>query len=306
VGCGYNAQELKIYMPDGAPALAMSKLMYERNNLGYDNVDYTVVSSSNISHSIIQRKADIAILPINMASKILKNGDAYKVVASVTNGNLYIVGNRDIDGFGDLTNEVVGVIGEGNVPDLNLKCLLNSCGVEYASSESAIDGKIALRYFADAGNLIPMLKHGEINFGLLPEPAVSKLLSIASNFNIELDIQELWEGGSYPQAVLVVKKELCQNTYLINNIISALKDNESWIISNPSLAVQAINNNLDEGVVASLQTTISTTTIANCNIRIVSTTESGEVARMKSYLEKIRSVAPQAIGDYTDNLFYIV
>ena len=302
VACTEAKDTLNIYMPDGAPALAMSKLMHENIDFGFDT-KYTVVASSNIANYIIQKKADIAIIPINAASKILNDGQDYKIVSAVTNGNLYIVGNRNISNLSDLKGEVVGVIGQGNVPDLNLKYLLNSDEVPYVQSETQVDSKVALRYFADASNLIPMLKQGAINFGLLPEPAVSKLLSIASNFNIELDIQALWEGGSYPQAVLVVKNELCSNANFINELISEMEENESWVIDNTSKAVEAVTDHLEEGVVTSIQN-ISSEAITNCNIKVSVTTENDEIDRMKSYLEKIRSVNPMAIGNYTDNLFY--
>ena len=296
---------LSIYMPDGAPALAMSKLMYDNNDFGYD-VDYNVVASNNIANCVITNTADIAILPINAASKILKDGENYKIVATVTNGNLYIVGNQDIGSLADLKGKVIGVIGRGNVPDLNLKCLLTENKIEYEEVDDitdAIDGKVAIKYYNDASNLLPTLKKNELNFGLIPEPAVSKLLSMATNFNVEFDMQALWEGGSYPQAVMVAKTSLCDDTKLLNDILSEMKDGESWIVNNPSLAVDAVNCNLVEGVTASLQNTITAIAIANCNIRVVSTAVDGEISRMKFYLEKIRSIASSAIGNYTDNLF---
>lgn len=302
-GCKDSDSELNFYMPDGAPALAMAKLIYEDNHFGYDDVDYEVVSSSNIGNCILQKKADVAILPVNMASKILNDGKEYKVIATVTNGNLYIVSNKDINSLNDLTGEVVGVIGQGNVPDLNFRALLSENDVVYQTSESVIADKVAIRYFAEASNLLPMLKTNKLNFGLLPEPAVSKLLSMASNFNVELDIQTLWEGGSYPQAVLVMRRSLCENTTLVNNILSVLEENESWVLENSEKAVNAINSELEDGVVASLQTTISRDAITNCNIDIRKTT-SDEIARIKAYLSKIKAVVSNAVGEYYDNMFW--
>ena len=303
VGCkDTDGGIIHIYMPDGAPALAMSKLMYDNNQFDAE-IDYTVVSSSNISNTILNKTADIAILPVNAASKIL--GNDYKIVATVTNGNLFVVGNKNISSLSDLSGEVIGVIGQGNVPDLNFRYLLSANSIEYETSEQTIDGKVAIRYFADASNLLPLLKQNQLSFGLLPEPAVSKLLNMATNFSLELDIQQLWDGGSYPQAVMVAKTSLIEdNSELIESIIEEMKNNQDWAKNNPAEAVTAINNNLEEGVVASLQSTISSTAIDNCNIKIYNTKEDSEKSRIKSYWEKIKTVNSAAIGNYTDNLFW--
>lgn len=301
--CGKKDLDIDIYMPDGAPALAMAKLMYDDNEFGND-IDYNVVASNNIGNYIIQEKADIAIVPVNMASKLIGQGDKYKMVATVTNGNLYIVGNRDISTLEDLKGEVVGVIGQGNVPDLNLKYLLsnNSDPIDNEVSETTVGGKVALKYFNSASDLLPILKQNKMNFALLPEPAVSKLLTMATNFHVELNIQELWSDRSYPQAVMIAKNDICENEDLINSIIDEMIVNESWILENTSSAIDAINDELEDGLTPSLQSTLSATTIANCNIK-VKTMTAEEVTRIKAYLEGIRTIAPNAIGNYTDNMF---
>ena len=302
VACGKDDNKLSIYMPDGAPALAMSRMIYENKSFGKET-EYNVVAASNISNFILNKTADIAIMPINMASKITGNGEDYKICATVTNGNLYVVGSEDISNLNGLEGSVVGVIGKSNVPDLNFRFLLSEAGIEYEEGETAIDGKVVIRYFSDAANLLPMLKKNLLKFALLPEPAVSNLLSMAPNFSIELDIQALWEGGSYPQAVMVVKTELADDKDFVRSIIDEIRKVETWVINNSSQAVNAVNSHLVEGVNASLQPTISQTAIANSNIKIYDTSSSTEIARMKSYLEKIRTIAPAAIGNYTDDIF---
>jgi NitT/TauT family transport system substrate-binding protein len=303
--CKYDEDSdvYKIFMPDGAPALSMAKLMYDSSIFDYD-VEYSVVASNNISNCIIQKTADIAILPVNAASKIL--GDNYRIVATVTNGNLYVVSSDNVNNLDDLKGKVVGVIGQGNVPDLNLRYLLMSENIEFEVGENSVENKVVLRYFQSAADMLPMLKQGVMNVGLLPEPAVSTLISMSSNYSIKLDIQQLWEGGSYPQAVLVVKKSLCKNNDLIEDLISALEENESWIIDNPFLAVSAINDHLAEGVTASLKTTLSSTAVVNCNINVKSVAENQERERINSYLSKIKSIQSNAVGNYTDEIFWDV
>ena len=305
-GCGGNPDVISIYMPDGAPALSMAKLMNDNNQFG-SKVEYSVVRSTDISQYIMQKTADVAILPVNAASKLIATGDKYKMIATVTHGNLYIVGNKDISSLADLKGELVGVIGAGQVPDLTLRYLLSiqSTPIEFEEGDEAIANKVTILDCSDASTLMQRLMQGQLSFGLLPEPAVSTLLSRSSAFNIELDIQSLWQGGSYPQAVLVAKTGLCQNTEFISNLISAMVDNEQWVLENTSQAVNAINSHVLENVTPSLKSDISSSAIANCNIKVNKMTTT-EIAIVKQYLNAIKTINSNAVGDYTDAMFYEV
>ena len=73
--------------------------------------------------------------------------------------------------------------------------------------------------------MIPMLKNGVINIGLLPEPAATQLTKVASDKTwYRLDVQELYdsENKSYPQAVMLVKQSVL-NTFpnLVENMENA-------------------------------------------------------------------------------------
>jgi NitT/TauT family transport system substrate-binding protein len=305
-GCGETPEVIHIYMPDGAPALSMAKLMHDNNQFG-GKVEYTVVRATDISQCIIQQTADVAVLPVNAASKLIATGEKYKMIATVTHGNVYIVGNKDISSLSDLVGERVGIIGAGMVPDLTLSYLLSSQDIaierELVDSDNA--GKVTLCDCVDATTLIQKLMQGQLSFGLLPEPAVSTLLAKPANFNIELNIQALWQGGSYPQAVMVAKTSLCQNVEFINGLINAMIDNEEWILANTVDAVNAITSHVLENVTPSLKTDITSTAIANCNIKVNRMTTT-EIANVKEYLNAIKTINPMAVGNYTDAMFYAV
>lgn len=305
-GCGENPDVIRVYMPDGAPALSMAKLMHDNNQFG-KKVEYTVVRATDISQCIIQQTADVAVLPVNAASKLIATGEKYKMIATVTHGNVYIVGNKDISSLSDLVGERVGIIGAGMVPDLTLSYLLSSqdIAIERELVDSANAGKVTLWDCVDATTLIQKLMQGQLSFGLLPEPDVSTLLTKSANFHIELDIQALWQGGSYPQAVMVAKTELCQNTEFIGNLLSAMIDNEEWVVANSSAAVTAINAHVLENVTPSLKTDIASTAIVNCNIKVNKMTSS-EIANVKEYLNAIKTINSMAVGNYTDAMFYEV
>ena len=91
VACNNNTENpdntenvsISIVAPDGAPALSLAKLMNDDNQFGA-KVTYKVVNASDITKHIAGagEKADVALVPVNAASKILASGNEYKGVAT--------------------------------------------------------------------------------------------------------------------------------------------------------------------------------------------------------------------------------
>ena len=112
VSCGKVSEgEYVIVAPDGAPALAVSGLagssFYYAEGV---SVRAEVVAASEIGTRAA--KADIAIVPANVAAKLFNEGSDIKVVATVTHGNLYMVGTPGAPAVTDLTQL------DGKMPDL--------------------------------------------------------------------------------------------------------------------------------------------------------------------------------------------
>ena len=97
--CGNKTNgSITVYAPDGAPALALARLMSGETDF-VERVSYKIVSSEEISSSVTyndeSKNADMCILPVNTASKLVGNGQRYKMLGTVTHGNLYIVAGKD-------------------------------------------------------------------------------------------------------------------------------------------------------------------------------------------------------------------
>ena len=124
----------EIYMPDGAPALAMAKLIKDGAQFGR-TVNYTVVAAANIRYAVLQKKADAAIMPVTEASEAIGSGEDYVMLGVVTHGNIYVMSSEDISSLQDLCGKTIGVIGRGQVPALTFRYLLNKNGIEYQVAE---------------------------------------------------------------------------------------------------------------------------------------------------------------------------
>lgn len=291
---GGNASTVKVYMPDGAPAIAMSKLMSD----GYDGAEFTVVNASSIAQRVSSGDADIAVMPINGAAALYNKGAKITMLSVNTHGNLYIVGANDESvELDDLVGKKVGVIGQGNVPDLTFRMLLKESEISYSVSDTTVDGGVAIKYGADGTALFPLLNRGEIDYVVAAEPAVNSAVT-NMNKHIVADMQELWSntvGGDYPQACVVAKTELVNgNPTFITNFMNALEASDGWVEDHSSEAISAIKSHMEEGVTSTLADNLPKAVIERCNVKTVSATN----AKMSctAYFSRLTTLNADGLG----------
>ena len=304
--------EFSFVAPDGAPALSIAKFINDNENFGFENTNfnYEVVSANNIGSYMQQGKADFMIMPVNAASKLYKanTSDPYKMVAVITHGNLFLMSSDNSQTLEDLKGKVVGVIGQGLVPDLTFRAILSDNNLidDVVTGDTATEGKITLRYFSQAPDMIPLLKQGVISVGLLPEPACTNLTKVASEKTwTRVDVQELYDSQTkaYPQAVLMVKSSVYSaHKTQIDNMKSYFDANVIWVKENIESAVNAVKGALPEGITPSLTVTnINATVVDNCKIYF----ESSALAKasVQAYINKIIAVNAQSAKVVGDDFF---
>lgn len=130
-------KEISVYMPDGAPALALAKLM--REDTADDGVTYKVVApnliASKVNYKDESQNADLCVMPVTAASKLLGKGDRYKMVGVVTHGNLFLISKTGealtADNISALKGKTVGVLNINEVPGLTFKVVLNKYNIPF-------------------------------------------------------------------------------------------------------------------------------------------------------------------------------
>ncbi len=131
-------QAYTFIMPDGAPALAVSKLMNDNDNLSTGKpVSYSVVTADLIQSKVASGQADFVLAPVNLASKLYKAHDSidhYVMVAVVTHGNFYIISDKPLT-VDDLAGKQVAVPMKGAVPDWTFQMVLKKHNLPYAVVE---------------------------------------------------------------------------------------------------------------------------------------------------------------------------
>ena len=268
-------EEIVVYMPDGAPALALAKLMHE--DKADDGVSYKVVNAELIASKVTNQEesknADLCIMPLTAASKLLGNGERYTMLGTVTHGNLYLLSNTDeeitADNLSSLVGKKVGVLQINNVPGLTLKTVLNKYQIPW--QELTNEGSMA----EDKVNLVAINGPDAVgtiqaDYFIIAEPAASA--QAKKNYRIVGDLQRLYGGeNGYPQAVLVAKNEFV-NEYSAwtKSFVEKLAIGSEWLFTaSADTLVNAVATHMeDPGVQTSLKAPmLSETVIRGCGIR---------------------------------------
>lgn len=314
-GCGgeKEGEALKVFAPDGAPALSVARL-YEGELA--EKFDINIVDANTIQTYVSgeNAQADIAIMPVNAAVKLLGNGDKYKMLGTVTHGNLYILKKATGEeitssNLSSLVGKTVGVINLANVPGLTFKAILADNDLEFNElkdgAEAASD-KVNLKAI-DAAEAVP--SNADCDYFVVPEPAAStKVSATGGKLSFAGDLQELYEGGEgYPQAVAVAKTSVSADD--ITAFIDTFDDTKTWLMdvnTSAETIVSAVNSLMYKADYVSTLTanTLTRTVIENSGIGFVTASESK--ADVLAYMSKINSVASSSFGTPTDAFFYTV
>ena len=217
VGCSEtHVENITVYVPDGGPALGMAYLMKDVKAIDGVTIKYEIVKGAQeIAAAVTNGDADVAIMPTNLAAKLYNAGKEIVLVGTNSHGLLYLLSDQENFALNDLKGKVLHLVGQAGTPEAVVKKVLDANSIAYEESDAPVDGKVALKFYADGSQVIQGLVSGSIHYAILGEPAVSTALQKAAAKNVQIvaDLQALWatatgSDASYPQTALVVKKSL--------------------------------------------------------------------------------------------------
>jgi NitT/TauT family transport system substrate-binding protein len=279
-----------VYVPDGATALSLSYMMHSHKYVNGREVDYNVVPVASAPGYAQSEKADLIVLPANVAVNLYGKGAGYRMAAVITHGNLFIIGDN-ADSLSSLSGKRIAAIGKGGIPQLVLEYILKDAGL--------YDG-VEIEYVDDGAYAVQRLEAEQADFALLAEPmatnAVGKgianrLFDIQAEWAKALGLGEEADAG-YPQAALLVKNGT--DDAFIREFLRLLEQGDGWAMQNPADAVAAVNANPIEGTEVSMPT-LSAEVVGRCNIRAAT-------GGLKEYMEAFLSAVGIAKPD--DGIYY--
>lgn len=309
---GNDNASLTLYAPDGAPALSVAKLINDKNIV--KNLDIKIVDAKEITSKVSGKNpvADVCILPVNIASKVLGSATNYQMLGVVTNGNLFIMKKGSGDNIttaniNTLVGKTVGVIQIAGVPGVTFKAILNSNSLEWTEGNETVDStKVNLVGLSGGTEVKPQ---SSCDYFVVPEPAATTKQNATSGaLTIVGSLQQLYsenENG-YPQAVIVAKKSVIQSNYnMVKQVVNSFSDNVAWL-KDENTSKETIVNAVVSAFEKEMNATFSAqnlndAVIENCAIKFT------DAITMKSnvltYLSKINGVTNNAFGTPVDDFF---
>ena len=305
---------VNVVAPDGSPAIAIAKLVSEKPTFaGYD-IKYSIVEgATQISAAILNNTANIAIAPLNLGATMYNKGMGVKLVTTNVQGSLYMVGKNMPAGattaekLASLKGKVVYNIGQGATPDLTFKYILDHFGIGYVEGDTAAEGVVTLNYVNTGSELIPLLKQGKAEYGIMGEPAVTKANANAGTSTV-FNIQELWQEATgsatagFPQAGVFVKESLLTSEHaaFIEWFVTKLQENDEWAPANPDTVSSALTSAGSTSLAG-----LTSDTITACNLDTVKAVDAK--AAVNTYLKVLLDFNKATVGGkMPDDAFFYV
>ena len=172
--------------------------------------------------------------PVPAVNANVKSYGDFQILCGATDGGSVLVTREgfELTDLSQLSGRTVAIPQLGNTQHLTLLNLLSENGLSPVSEGG--DVEVVATSNADIMNLIDQ---GSIDAALVPEPWGSTILH-QTGANLALDYDEIWRGGEYSTAVVIVNKDYLEDH---PDVVRAFL--EAHIE-----ATEFINENLDEAI----------------------------------------------------------
>lgn len=227
---------VKVTIPSGGPAIALSKLIYEKTQFKDSVTEYEVVNGPDLLQArLISGEADIAVAATNFAAVMYEKNKSLVLGAPIIWGNLYCITSENISSVSDLRGKTVYSFGRGVTPDLTVREVLIKSGLEP-------DKDLNIQYLTSVADIPPAFLSGKATVAIVAEPMLSSIFAKKPDTKIVADIQKEWKkyfGDYYPQSSIIIKREFLKaHPEYVTKFLDSVKKAIMWVNSNPELAAE--------------------------------------------------------------------
>ncbi|MDS0526377.1 ABC transporter substrate-binding protein [Clostridium sp. SHJSY1] len=285
-----ETKEVTVVIPDGLTAIATAKLMKEKPEIskGY-NIEYSIEKTpENIVSEVLKGETDIAIVPSNVAATQYNKEGKYVVAGTVGWGAFYLVSTGEENSIDQLKGKEIFNIGKGLTPDLITRTVLKDKGYN-------LDSDFNFSYVNGVTELTPTILSGKTSYAVIPEPALTQVLSKKTNAKIIMDFNEEWKKANnseygFPQSTIIIKKDLVDNdSKFVESFLKQIESSCNFALEN--------NSNLPsycEELGVSVNKDIVSNSIEKANIKYVPIKNCYK--EYDAYFNKLKELDPKTIG----------
>lgn len=205
---------------NGAPALAVANIaggfdFSDEKNDVKTNVNVEKDAPAVIA-GLTNGTYDMAILPLNVASKLYNAGKlGVKLVSVNIFSVLHVLTKGEYNNLNDMKGKVVYTVGAGGTPEVALKNILTANAIKFADGDVATDAEtVYINAVSEAQLVMVALNKGEADFAILGEPVVSQAMA-NTGAKIAFSVEDEWKkahpGVGFVQAGLIVKSAVLDN-----------------------------------------------------------------------------------------------
>lgn len=261
---------LSMGVVNGAPALAVANIaggfdFSDEKNDVKTNVNVEKDAPAVIA-GLTNGTYDMAILPLNVASKLYNAGKlGVKLVSVNIFSVLHVLTKGEYNNLNDMKGKVVYTVGAGGTPEVALKNILTANGIKFADGDKGADSEtVYINAVSEAQLVMVALKKGEADFAILGEPVVSQAMA-KTGAKIAFSVEDEWKkahpGVGFVQAGLIVKSAVLDNYGgYVDALMEKMGENNAYVnehIETVSDELKLINATLPK---------LSAETLARCLI----------------------------------------
>ena len=299
----YQAVDMRITAIAGPTGVGLVELMQKQaDGKAGNNYTFDVVNAPDQAvAAIVNKSADIAAVPTNLASTLYKktNGQV-QVLALNTLGVLHILTNGvEVSSVAELKGKTIYTTGQGANPEYILRYVLLHNGID-------ADNDVTLEFVADNDTLATLIANGTATVAMVPEPKASAVMMQNKDVKRALNMTDEWakvnkSGVPLTMGCVVARKEFVeQNPEAVRMFLNEYKASIANVLADVEQAAT-----LCETYAIIPKAAIAKAAIPNCGLTFV------EGVQMKNelsgYLSILNDYNPAAIGGQlpADDFYYV-
>ncbi|HEY4534149.1 MAG TPA: ABC transporter substrate-binding protein [Fusobacterium sp.] len=224
------AKEYKMLIPNGLPTMALAYMMEETKEIDGATLHYLLPKANDaMMVAMMKGTPDIAVIPSNLAAQLYQKQGEYKILGTLTSSSFYILGQNPVSSIKDLKGKKIYAFAKGLTPDIVLKTILK---------QNQLEKEVDIQYLSSPIEALQMYLKDKNAFVFLTEPMITQAMLKNKEIKILFSMAEEWkkqfpQTTGFPQAVVVIKKELLGNYQFRKELDISLQASVNFLYNSP-------------------------------------------------------------------------